>query len=474
MNTLQKDLPDTPSTKPAPMLFFRDDLRGKELRKLYRDIFLLATPVFIGQGFNAMVGFISRIIIGKLGEKAFNSINVGMMIFFIIITVVAAIGVGTTSLVAQNWGRGDKRAAGSVLQQSLIFGAMLSINIMIFGLAFHNVLFDILGTDPVTSKMGAQFLFWMFLGVPLLTPGFFLASALRGAGDTRTPMFAGLVMGALSLYLGYGLILGKFGLPRLEVTGAALSIDLSFFVFTLILAFLVFTKRTVLRVPKKGWSPEDKIGKSIMKIGVPSAAEWTLIQIGILVYVAIISNYGADALAGYFTGIAVLSLAQTATFGFQTAATTLVGQAVGARDLTRAESALRRTSMLGFASMGCLGIMTALIATPSILGVIFNNLSLASLDYSRAYIILLIYLMPLMGLYFSIAGGLRGAGDTIWPLISSSIGIYGGRLVFALVVYHLFHPPVYLIWCSMFPDLIIRIVLIMVRLRGGKWKTGRV
>jgi Na+-driven multidrug efflux pump len=77
-------------------------------------------------------------------------------------------------------------------------------------------------------------------------------------------------------------------------------------------------------------------------------------------------------------------------------------------------------------------------------------------------------------LYFSIAGGLRGAGDTIWPLISSSIGIYGGRLFFALVVYHLFHPPVYLIWCSMFPDLIIRIVLIMVRLRGGKWKTGRV
>ncbi len=70
-----------------------------------------------------------------------------------------------------------------------------------------------------------------------------------------------------------------------------------------------------------------------MKIGIPSAMEWILIQVGILVYVSIITEYGADALAGYFTGIAVLSLAQTASFGFQAAGTTLIGQNVGARNL---------------------------------------------------------------------------------------------------------------------------------------------
>jgi Na+-driven multidrug efflux pump len=287
-------------------------------------------------------------------------------------------------------------------------------------------------------------------------------------------MYAGLVMGALSLYLGYGLILGRFGMPRLHVIGAALSINLSFFAYTLILAFLIFTKRTVLTVPKGGWRPDNALGLSLMKIGIPSALEWILIQVGILAYVAIIKNYGPDALAGYFTGFAVLSLAQTASFGFQAAATTLVGQSVGAREFDRAENAFRRTGILGFVFMGGFGALTALLATPASLGLIFNNLSPASIDYSRSYVLLLVYLMPLMGFFFSVSGGLRGAGDTVWPLISSTAGVYGGRILFGMLLYHLFHPPVAIIWCSMFPDLIIRSVIVIIRLRSGKWKVGKI
>jgi len=82
--------------------------------------------------------------------------------------------------------------------------------------------------------------------------------------------------------------------------------------------------------------------------------------------------------------------------------------------------------------------------------------------------------MPLMGISFSVAGGLRGAGDTINPLIASAVGVYGGRILFALAVYHIFHPPVYVIWCSMFPDLVIRLFIMAIRLKSGKWKTIKV
>jgi len=457
----------------VPMRIFHDPSTSEETADLYKNIWGLALPVFIGQGINSMVGFISRIIIGQMGEKAFNSVNIGMMVFFLIITVVAAVGVGTTALVAQSWGMGNKRRAGEIMQQSIIYGVLLSVLIMIFGIALRKSLFIMLGTDPDTAEMGSRFLLCMFIGVPFLTPGFFFASGLRGAGDTRTPMIAGVIMAVISLVLSYGLILGGLGMPRLGVLGAALATVLSFLIFTLILGWLIFTNRTILKLPLTGWKPDNRLGISIFKIGIPSATEWILIQLGILIYVSVITDYGEAALSGYFAGLAVLSLAQTVTFGFQTASTTLVGQSIGAGDYLKAENVFRRSILLSFIFMGGIGALTAIGATSNILSAAFGELSPESIGYTRDYILLLVLLMPLMGVSFTIAGGLRGAGDTVWPLIGSSVGVYGGRILFALLIYKIYHPHVILIWCTMFPDLLIRIGIMTFRLRSGKWKALR-
>ncbi|MCP4751741.1 MAG: MATE family efflux transporter [Proteobacteria bacterium] len=464
----------TQENLPGPMKLFRDGLSATETKELNRSIMALAMPVFIGQGINSMVGFVSRIIMSELGDKAFNSINIGMMVFFLIITVLAAVGVGTTSLVAQNWGLGDRQRAGEILQQSLIYGFFISLVISVFGLAISKVLFSLLGTDRETAEMGVQFLFWLFLGIPLLTPGFFLASALRGAGDTRTPMYAGMVMSVLSLVLSYGLILGKLGMPRLEAVGAALAIDFSFFTFTLILGVRIFSGRTVITVPRKGWRPNHATGMSILKIGLPSATEWILIQLGMLVYISVLTDYGEQALAGYFTGVAVLALAQAVSMGFQTAATTLVGQNIGARNYSKAESTFRKTTYLGFVVMGIIGLLFVFGVNPTVLSFLFRELDSRSIAHARVFIVLLAIVMPLMGVSFSMAGGLRGAGSTVLPLVASIIGVYGGRILFAFLVYRLFHPPVWIVWCSMFPDLFIRISVMTFKLRSGEWKTVKV
>jgi len=455
------------------MKLFRETIEPDELVSLYRELWRLAWPVFVGQGLNSMVGFLSRIIVSRLGEDAFNAVNIGMMVFFVIITMIAAVGVGTTALVAQSWGMGDRKRAGEILQQSLIFGFLLSVCISVFGLAVHRHLFELIGASPETAFEGERFLFWLFLAVPFLAPGFFLASALRGAGDTRTPMVFGVVMGGMSLLLAYGLILGRFGLPRLETLGAALSIDISFFLFSLMLAMLFASNKAILKIPARGWKPDLRTGVSIFRIGLPSAAEWILIQLGLLIYVKIITSYGQEALAGYFTGVSLLMLAQTPSFGMQTATTTLIGQSVGARDYRRAEAGFRRAAMLGFCFMAVIGIITIFAATPEVLSVMFGELGPDSIDYARSFILILCFVMPLMGMSFSIAGGLRGAGDTMWPLLGSSLGVYGGRILFAALLYHLFHPPVLIIWCSMFPDLILRITVMLLRVRTGKWKRGR-
>jgi putative MATE family efflux protein len=456
------------------MALFQDGMRGHERNALHWEIWRLAWPVCVGQGLNAVVSFISRLVIAQLGDKAFYVVSLGTQVFFLVVIVIAAIGVGTTALVAQSWGAGDKKMAGRVMQQSLIFGFVLCLGIVAVGIPVSRLLYQLMGTDEESVRMGTNFLFILILSIPFLAPGFFLGSALRGAGDTKTPMIVGIFMSGISLFLAYGLILGKFGMPRLGVTGAALATAGAFFVQTLILFIVVALNLTLIKLPLKGWRPDWKLGKSIFMIGVPSAAEWFLIMFGLLVYIKVVSYYGEAAAAGYFAAFAILGFAQTPAFGLQTAAATLVGQNVGAKNIERAESVFRHCALLGFALMAVIGIMLGLVNTPSLLAVLFDKLTPESIEYAETYIWLLALVMPLMGLVFSMSGGLRGAGDTKSPLISSIIGMYGGRLLCAFVLYYLLEPPIIVIYCTMFPDLVLRVLIMAVRLRSGKWKRGRV
>ncbi len=452
------------------MKLFRDASSRFERRTLNRDILTLAMPVFIAQGVNGLVAFVGRVIVSRLGPQAFNAINVGMLVFLLIVAVVAAAAVGSTTLIAQNWGSGRKGRADEILQQSLMVGVAIGLAILVFGVCTRHALFKILGTDPATAALGSEYLLWLYLGVPFMVPGFFLAAGLRGTGDTRTPMYAGIVMGALTLVLSYGLILGKLGLPRWEAMGAALAIDISFLAFSGILALCVVAKKTNLTLPAEGWRPDLATCRSLFRIGWPSAAEWLLIQLGVLLYIPVIVRYGPEALAGFFAGMAVVALAQSLTMGFQTAANTLVGQMVGAKNYPRAECVFRRSALLGGLVLAAFGTISLLFALSPAFSFFFEDLNPGSLAYGRTHIVILALTMPLMGISFSIAGGLRGAGDTVLPLLASAIGVYGGRLVLAFAIYYLLHPPVFVIWCSMFPDLIARIAIMACGLRRGGWK----
>jgi len=459
---------------PGRMILFRDGMRGRELVLLYGAIWALAWPAFFAQGVRSIVMFIIRVVVSEMGEKAYNSVNIGLMVFMVILTVIAAVAVGATAMVAQCWGAGDRARAGRVLQQSLMWGLLLSILIAIAGTPTSRLLFRLMGADPETMALGSSFMVWLFMMVPLMAPGFFLASGLRAAGDTRTPMVGSLIMGVLAVVLSYGLTLGKLGMPRLGILGAALSIGGSFSSFTLFLAAVFALNRTVIKLPLRGWRLDVKTGMTMMKIGIPSALEWILIQIGILMYVFIIYRYGDEAAAGYFTGMAILVFAQASGHGFQVASATLVGQYVGAKRFDRAESVFRHGAVMSFAFMVGIGILVFLLTPPSFLSVLFGELSAESIGHARTFITLLVFVMPLMGVSFSMAGGLRGAGDTVPPLLASTVGVYLGRILTAFALYGLFHPPVIVLWCSMFPDLILRILIMSLRLRSGRWKRAKV
>jgi len=461
------------SQDPPRTSLFRDRMRGPESAALYATIWSLAWPALFAQGVRSMVMLFTRAMVSNLGEAAFNSIGIGMRVFMVIITVITAVAVGTTALVAQSWGAGERAKAGRTLQQSVLWGLVLSIAIAVMGMPLSMLLFYLLGADAKTVELGHSFMFWLFLATPFIAPGFFLAAGLRAAGDTRTPMVGGFIMAGMSLLLTYGLVLGKLGMPELGAMGAALAIGGSFASFTLFLAVRFVSNKTVLKLPLRGWRLNVKTGADMFRIGIPAALQMILVQLGMLIYLFVIFKYGPAPFAGYLTGIVILIFAQSPCHGFQVASATLVGQAVGAGDFKRAESVFRRAALMSAAFMVAVGALVYVLSITPLLPMLFK-LSPESIGHTRSFITIIVFGLPLMGVVFSMTGGLRGAGDTVPPLVGAAAGMYGGRIVAAFGLVAVFHPPVAVIWCSMFPDMILRIAVMSARLRSGKWKRSKV
>jgi putative MATE family efflux protein len=453
------------------MRLFKDPVRAPEIRSLYGEILRLAWPVFVGNSYIAVIAFLCRVIVSDLQEQAYNAINIGLMFFVLITTVLMTMGVGTISQVAQRWGAGEKQKAEKVMRQSIAFGFLVSILMVLVSIPAAFLFFRFMGVDAETEKIGGQFVFWILLVIPLVSPGIFLASALVGAGDTKTPMLAGGLMGLCCLLLAYGLILGKLGLPRLETLGASLCIAISLLVFTAFISVMVLLGKTRLKLARGGWKLDWKIGIEIFRIGIPAAIERILIQLGILIFLRVLNLYGDSVTAGFFTGFAVFTLARAPLLGLQTAATTLVGQKKGSGRLDLAESVFRHCALLGFGLMAVLGAVIYFVATPSVFSVFFSELGAETIAHARTYTVILIFTLPLIGVAFVFAGGLRGSGHAGSPLIASIIGVFAGRLLLAYLLYWLLHPPVYIVMGVMLIDFSLRIISMSFPLRSGKWKT---
>ena len=433
-----------------------------------RAVWQLAWPVIVAMLSESLVGLVDMLMVAQLGGAAVAAVGVGGQILGAVAVVVTAVGTGTVTLVARGIGARDAPLARSATAQSMVAA-------MILGTAMSLPVFlvaePLVGLFGVESEVVAEAGLYVRTVMLSVAPGavlFVIGSALRGAGDTRTPLWVGLGVNVINVFANWVLIFGNLGFPALGVLGSALATSLSFTAGGAVATVLVLSKRLRIQVTLADLRPDSAMIRRVLYIGYPAGIEQLMMQIGFLIYLTFAARYGTDAIAAYFIGVRILALSFLPGFGFAAAASTLVGQNLGARNPDRAADAgWRATRMsVGFMCVGGLGVMA--LAEP-IAYLFVDETSVVAGTVSFLYMLGLS--QPFMAIDFTLGGALRGAGDTRFPLWTMLVAFYAVRLGTSALVVWVLDLSLAWLWATLIGDYMVRALLKGWRFHSGRWRT---
>src|SRR5947209_13734761 len=230
------------------------------VERIRYEVWALAWPVILSFGLDSILGLASMLMVGRLGADAVGAVGLATQILFAVRSGIAAVGTGTVALVARYIGAGDRESAEEVLKQSVVFGVIVSTLIAIPVIVFARPLMSVFQVRGAMADMGTRYLQVVMLSEPF--QGIFLmcASGLRGAGDTRTPLWIGGVIDVLAIILNYVLIFGKFGFPALGVDGSAVATLLAISIGGILFFYALSVDGMVLNFRWKGLWPDFELG----------------------------------------------------------------------------------------------------------------------------------------------------------------------------------------------------------------------
>lgn len=441
----------------------------KYSKQMIWEVISLSWPAFIELVMSTLFSMIDMIMVGRLNSAAITAVGLTTQPFMVLLAIFSAVNVGTTTIVAWNIGAGNTKKANEVARQSIILNFIMGIIISTIGVFMAHDIVVFMGAEADTVKDATVYFQIVSAGLVFQAVNMGVTAALRGAGETTIPMIYNVGSNLFNVLGNYLLIFGKLGLPKLDVAGAAISTSVSRFLACVVgLCVVFFLKWSAISIRLKGsYRINFDIAREIFSIGLPSAMEQFVVQGGLMMFARTVSSLGTVTFAAHQIGLSICGLTFSPSMAFGVAGTTLVGQSLGANDEERAKRYADIIHHMAIAVACFMGLMFILFSYP--LACLYTeDLKVAAM----ASIVLKIMALaqPGQSTQLSLAGVLRGAGDTMFPLYSSIAGIWGFRVVVAYIFVSVFRWGLIGAWVALVLDQYTRAAIVYFRYASGKWK----
>src|SRR5829696_2584504 len=412
-----------------------------------RRVLTLATPIIGENLLQTLVGAVDTFMVARLGAAAVAGVGIGFELVFFIISILSAIDIGATVLVSQAIGAGQQKRANQLARQAIVWGLLLAVPVSVVMFAAAPTVISLFGAEPDVTVAATTYLQVTAATSVALFLSFVCGAALRGAGDSRTPLQAAVLANIVNVIVAYVLIFGHFGFPALGVAGSALgaaagrSLGAAY-----MLVMMARGGKAISLSGRLGWRPHFTTARQLLTLGVPAAMEQVLSSGAFMVLVGVVALIGTHALAAQQITFTALSLAFLPAFGFSIAATALVGQSIGARVPADARKASRIALRWALIWMATGGVLTFLFSD-RVIGVF--SADPAVIESGTAALRALSVALPFWGLWFVSSGSLRGSGDTRTPLLIGASTMWLSVLI-AWIAVRWFGAGLGMVWFAFF------------------------
>lgn len=435
-------------------------------------IFALAWPTMLEELLQTAVQYIDTAMVGSLGTHATAAVGATSTVNWLVSSTIAALGIGFLSYVSQACGAGDRSKVGRTSAQAVL-------TVLVCGLFFTGLTLGLsryvpvwMQVDPEIQSLTARYFFILYTPMLFRTATIIFGTLLRSVGDSKTPMRVGLLVNILNVILNVLLIYPTrtwFGLrvwgAGLGVIGAALASAISFTAGGICISVALW-RHPVITPRGNSLRPDFEILKPCLKVALPNALQRFGTSLGYVAFASMINSIGDVATAAHTIANTVESAFYIPGYGMQTAAATLAGNALGARDNRRAGKLAQMIIFVETVLMILSGGLLFVFA-PQMMGLFSRDAQVILLG---SVVLKMVALSePFYGVAIIIEGMMHGMGNTMLPFLFSISGMWGIRIVGTFLCTQIFGMGLVSAWACMIAHNLALFTAFLVCYLTGRW-----
>jgi putative MATE family efflux protein len=379
---------------------------------------LLKTTSFmlVSMIFQTLYILVDLFWVGRLGTDAIGAVGLAGNLSFLVIAITQVLGVGATTLVSHASGRKDQERAILVFNQSQVLSMVVALIFLVVTMALRHQYALSQAADDAMRLATEQYLLWFLPAMALQFAMVGMAAALRGTGNFKPGMIVQTGTVIINMALAPLLIFGWGPFPEMGVSGAAMATFLAIVVGVIWISFYFVDRTAYLRFNAGQWSPQVRVWREMLKIGLPAGAEFALMGVYMAVVYAITKPFGAAAQGGFTIGLRIVQSAFLPVVALGFAVAPVAGQNFAARKADRVRAAFTAAASMAAGTMLILAIAIFFTAT-SLMGIFTTDPAVirVGVDYLR----IVGATFVLSGVTFVTSSMFQALGNTLPPLATS-------------------------------------------------------
>lgn len=439
-------------------------------------IMALAWPTIVEQVMQTAVQYIDTAMVGSLGTQATAAVGATSTFGWMVFSTISALSVGFLSFIAQACGANDREAAKKAVSQAVLITLVGGILVTFVTTSLSGIVPKLMQVDPDIQELASTYFFILYLPMLPRTASTIFGTLLRAAGDTKTPMKVGILVNVINIignllliFPSREIVLGSlaFTLPgaALGVVGAAIASALAFTWGGIHITYALW-KHPMVSPRGCNLRPDMTILKPCIKIAIPNMFQRFGTSLGFVAFASMINSIGEVATAAHTIANTVESAFYIPGYGMETAASTLAGNAYGARDNERlkklAAMFIPVEIILMIVSGGAL-----FIAAPSLMKIFSSNPEV--IELGATVLRMVAVSEPFYGFSIIIEGMMLGLGKTKEPFVYNVLGMWCVRIIGTFICTQLLGMGLVSAWACMIGHNLLIFALYMVSYIRGTW-----